>query len=245
MKILVLNASPRREKGNTHRITKAFLEGAVSAGADAHTVFLYDKRIGPCLGCFHCWVKEPGKCVLKDDMGELLMSLASSDVCVFATPLYFFGMTAQMKLFVDRMIPLALPFVEIEDGHCTHPVRPGRRLSSMVVISNCGFHELDNFDEMMSHFCTIARHAHLEFAGALLRPHGELLPFAESRMPQEVQRVYEAARRSGVELVETGRISQESQQEVARELLPLEAFVKGANLAFQRMIKENERRNGQ
>ena len=96
MKILAFNSSPRKKKSNTNRILLPFLEGAKEAGADVELVYLYDKTIKPCLGCYACWLKTPGKCCQKDDMAELLPKMMRADVIVYATPLYVFGMTAQM-----------------------------------------------------------------------------------------------------------------------------------------------------
>ena len=242
MKILALNSSPRREKSNTNRLLLPFLEGAREAGAEVDIEYLHGKKINPCLGCFHCWLKKPGVCVQKDDQAELLEKVRHSDVIVYATPLYLFGISAQMKLFLDRIIPIALPFIEAQDGHCTHPRREGNKLSGMVVISNCGFHELDNFDDMLAQFKTIARHSKIKFLGALLRPEGEFLEFGEKMMPEAVQSVYDAAREAGAQVAAQGMISDEVQKAVSRQLLPFETFLKAANAYFQQQVDHNKSR---
>ncbi len=240
MKIVAFNASPRKKKSNTDRILQPFLEGAREAGAEVETVYLYEKKIKPCLGCFDCWLKTPGRCIQKDDMPELLEKMLEADVRVYATPLYVFGMTAQLKLFFDRIIPTAEPFiVTTPDGHCTHPGRGPRKKASMVVISNCGFHELDNFDEMMTHFRAIARHGRMEIAGALLRPEGEFLEMGEKLMPDKTTAIYEAAREAGRQVVRDGRVSEETEKAVAAELLTKEQFLEGANAHFKQMIEQN------
>jgi len=239
MKIFAVNSSPRKEKSNTDRLLQPFLSGAKDAGAEVELVYLQDKKIKPCLGCFNCWLKTPGVCCQKDDAAEILEKMRNSDMGVYATPLYVFGMNAKMKLLLDRIMPMALPFIELEDGHCTHPYRHGRKMKKMVVVSNCGFHELDNFDEMILHFKAIARHGKMEFLGALLRPEGEFLPYGEQLIPQKVNAVYEAARKAGQQAVREGRISQKLQDEVARELVPKDAFITGANQAFKKWMLDN------
>jgi multimeric flavodoxin WrbA len=150
MKIFAVSGSPRKSKGITDRILKPFLEGAEEAGAEVDLLYLQGKKIKPCLGCFNCWWKTPGVCAQKDEAPELIKRYMASEVAVFATPLYVCGMTAQLKTFMDRFILMAQPFIELRDGHCTHPRRDDDGPSGMVVVSSCGFHELDNFDEMIA-----------------------------------------------------------------------------------------------
>ena len=70
MKVLVLNGSPKAERSNTLNITKAFLKG-FPADTEVEQVNLYKKDIKPCLGCFSCWSRTPGQCVIKDDMQDI------------------------------------------------------------------------------------------------------------------------------------------------------------------------------
>ena len=100
MKILVVNGSPRGAQGNTAFLTRAFIEGATEAGAQCEAVYLKDKQIDPCVGCFACWFKTPGVCVHKDDMPALLDQMRQSDVIVYATPLYVYTVTGIMKDFM-------------------------------------------------------------------------------------------------------------------------------------------------
>ena len=234
MKIFAVNGSPHKRKGNTERILKPFLDGAREAGAEVEVIYIQEKEIRPCLGCNKCWLKTPGKCVQKDDMTDLIVSVRQSEVMVLASPIYVGGVTGQLKTFMDRMTPISLPFIEVIDGYSSHSQPEGSKFKGIVFVSNNGFHELYHFDDLVSHIKSIAKMMQSELLGALLRPHGVILEMAEKFMPEKVAPVYEAARQAGKQLVEKGRISPELEAAVAQELMPREAFVKAMNDYFHK-----------
>ena len=113
MKILVLNSSPKGEHSNSLKLTRAFLEGFTSVReAETETVELSKLDLHPCRGCFACWNKTPGKCVIGDDMAGLLEKILRAGLIVYSFPLYCFSLPAQLKTVIDRMLPLSLPFME-------------------------------------------------------------------------------------------------------------------------------------
>lgn len=99
MKILVITGSPRR-KGNSAILADNFINGAEEAG---HTVFRFDaafKKVHPCTGCNHCGMDGP--CVFNDDFNEVRSNIIDADAVVFASPMYYFGLSAQIKTVIDR-----------------------------------------------------------------------------------------------------------------------------------------------
>jgi len=101
-KIVVLNGSPRA-KGNTSELVKAFKEGAESAGHTVTEFHLQGMEIHPCLGCFGGGKNPDSPCVQKDDMLKIYPSYKEADVVVFASPLYYWTISGQLKCAVDRL----------------------------------------------------------------------------------------------------------------------------------------------
>lgn len=99
MKIVVLTGSPRRN-GNSAHLAEQFIKGAREAG---HDVFRFDcafANVAPCRACNHCGMDGP--CVSNDDFETLRPHLLEADMVVFATPLYYFGFSSQLKAVIDR-----------------------------------------------------------------------------------------------------------------------------------------------
>lgn len=235
MRVLAFNGSPLMDQGNTARILTPFLQGLRDAGAQVELFHTKKLHIEPCHGEFNCWLKTPGSCYQQDDMQMLHERLRACDIWVFATPVYVWGVSGPLKNLMDRMIPLIEPFIVLRDGHCSHPVRPGTGAPKLVLVSNCGFWELDNFDPLLAQFTFLCRTLGVEFVGALLRPHGPALA-AMLEMGAPVQDVLEAAKRAGDELARRGAISADTLDVVSRPLLPRDMYLRFANQGFQREL---------
>jgi multimeric flavodoxin WrbA len=102
--IVILSGSPRKD-GNTARLTEAFIEGANAAGKDIVHFRVAGLQIGGCRGCGHCFKKQ-GVCIQDDDMAPILDAIRRADALVLTSPVYYFGVTAQLKLAIDRFFAL-------------------------------------------------------------------------------------------------------------------------------------------
>ncbi len=99
MKIVIIKGSPHK-KGSSNMLAEQFIKGAQET---RHTIIEIDAShmdIHPCLGCEHCGMNGP--CVQKDDIVQIRDALLSADMAVFVTPVYYFGMSAQLKMVIDR-----------------------------------------------------------------------------------------------------------------------------------------------
>ena len=107
MKIAVLNGSPRKE--NTAAMVEAFRQGAEAAGHTVEVLHVGKMKINGCLGCEYCHTKGEGQCVQKDDMGQVIDAYKRADMIVFASPIYYSALTAQLYAAIQRMYCIGKP----------------------------------------------------------------------------------------------------------------------------------------
>lgn len=102
-KILIISTS-LRGVSNSHLLAESFARGARDAGNDVELITLHNKEIEFCIGCLSC--QKTGKCVIKDDAPAIVGKMHDADVMVFATPIYYYEMSGQLKTLLDRANPL-------------------------------------------------------------------------------------------------------------------------------------------
>lgn len=98
-KVLIISSSPRKG-GNSEMLAASFAKGAVEAGHSVETVYLREKKFGFCRGCLACL--KVGHCVINDDAVEIAAKMHDADVLVFATPVYYYSVSGQLKTMLDR-----------------------------------------------------------------------------------------------------------------------------------------------
>ena len=239
MRVLAINGSPHGEKGNTSLILEPFLKGMKEAGAEIDLLYTKRLKINPCQGEFNCWFKTPGKCFQKDDMREVIPKLIQADILVLATPIYVDGMTGPMKNLVDRFIPIVHPIVEFRDSHCRHLCREEFKDAKLVLVSNCGFWELDNFDPLIVHMQAISKNLGREFSGALLRPHGPILKgMVKKGIP--INDVIDAAKDAGQQLIQEGRMNPDTLKIVSRQLVSQKQYADTTNQYMRKILSALE-----
>lgn len=219
MKVLAINGSPHMDKGNTALILQPLLEGMKDAGAEVDLFYTRKLSIGPCIGDMSCWIKHPGECAQKDDMQFLYPKFRAAEALVFASPVYYAGITGSLKNLIDRMLPL-------------HDFGQGKdvRKQKVVLVSTCAAWEMEMFRPLLVQFeaiCPKTEDSPMQLAGALLRPHAHSLkPMLSGDGRPIAEDVLKAARQAGTELASENSISQQTQDRVSRELLPKDAYEK-------------------
>ena len=151
MKIVVLEGSPNRH-GSSNMLADCFRQGAEEAG---HTVEIIDAAhadIHPCTGCVHCGYEGP--CVQKDDMEQFRRQILDADMMVFVTPLYYYGMSAQLKTLVDRFCAF------------NSSIQKKRMRSALISVA---WNSDDwTFEALMAHYQTLTRYLNLTDMGTVL-----------------------------------------------------------------------------
>ncbi len=167
--VLVLVGNPRKKNGLTYFYLQSFLDGMRTSGAAIEEIFLYEKKINHCLGCFHCWTKTPGRCIQNDDQAELIEKLEAADLILYALPLYYHSIPGHVKNHLDRQLPRMYPFMEKTGASTRHPRRTSVR-QNMVLFSICGFPELKQFEPLVANFEAYARHDNITLIEKVLVP---------------------------------------------------------------------------
>lgn len=109
-KVLILSGSPRKG-GNSDLLCDEFMRGALENGNEVEKIRVADKKVAPCRACYYCR-KSGGKCVIADDMGEILQKMIDANVIVLASPVYFYSIDAQLKAVIDRTVAR---WLEVQD----------------------------------------------------------------------------------------------------------------------------------
>ncbi|PST30068.1 flavodoxin family protein [Enterocloster lavalensis] len=143
-KIVILNGSPRK-KGNTSALVKAFTEGAKSAGNSVTEFFLDGMNIHGCKGCFGGHSSKEYPCVQKDDMDKIYPAVKDCDIIVFATPLYYWNMSGQIRTAIDRLFALEESDGNLLRGH-------GRASALLMAAEGHGFDDVTlYYDHLLEH----------------------------------------------------------------------------------------------
>ena len=116
---------------------------ATARGHSVKSFTLRDMDIKYCTGCFGCWVKTPGQCVVKDDAPLLLRALVHADLLVCATPVIMGHISALLKKSHDKLLPIFLPYFITIQGEIHHPLRYGRSPDMAAIVDRNGADDED------------------------------------------------------------------------------------------------------
>lgn len=151
MKIVVLMGSPNKN-GSTGLLAEEFARGAREAGHSVERIDAAHADVHPCTGCIHCGYEGP--CVQKDGVDAIRAKILGADMMVFATPLYYYGMSAQLKALLDRFCAF------------NGSIQKKRMRSALISVA---WNSDDwTFEALMAHYRTLARYLNLTDMGTVL-----------------------------------------------------------------------------
>lgn len=246
MKLLAINGSYRGNKGHTRHLLDLVFDGAREIGADCEVVTLAERKINRCLACDQCHTSGHSlMCAYhdRDEVAAIFEKIARSDIVVYATPVYVFGVSGLLKTFLDRMY-------SISDVHNLMLTRSGllfhhvnRSICSKPFVSLICCDNLE--DEMprnaLAYFRTFARFMDAPHVGELVRNGGKLAgyghdPDKRKEFPR-LDQAYAAYVQAGRELAQAGRIHPRTQRIARQEIIPLLFFSHLKNLSsFKRIM---------
>ena len=151
MNILILSGSPRKG-GNTDLLVEAFVKGA-SQKHHVEVVSVRNYKVNPCMGCNVCFMSKDNTCVQKDDIAIIYEKMAHADMLVIASPVYFYGLSAQLKAVIDR---------------CHNPVRDTFPIEKMALLLVGAATLPELFDSILTQYQLCLNFFKLEDAGHVL-----------------------------------------------------------------------------
>ena len=151
MNILILTGSPRKG-GNTDLLVEAFAKGA-SQQHHVEVVSVHDYKVNPCMGCNACFKNKANACVQNDDMSLIYEKMSQADMLVIASPVYFYGLSAQLKAVIDRF---------------HNPIRDTFRLKKMALLLVGAATLPELFDSILAQYRLCLNFFKLEDAGHVL-----------------------------------------------------------------------------
>lgn len=229
MRAMIVYGSPRGVNSASHRLGSKFVQGLKENGWEVDEIMLSQINIKHCIGCYTCWTKTPGVCVINDDMAEILPKYENLDLLIIASPLYYFNVTGLMKDYIDRQLPLVTPYLVKSGNSTTHDAR-SHSLEKMktIVISVCGFPEKSHFDALSANMKKIFGD---NLAYELYIPGSE--PISHDKGETGYLQLYDVMRSAGRDYGKLCKITKETLSEFEKittfSAKDKETFIEGAN----------------
>ena len=218
MKVIVINGSPRMEKGYTALILTHFIHGMMDAGSEVELFYTRRLKVKPCTcGEMYCWYTKAGECCIKDDMQLLYPQLREAGILILATPVYI-PLPGEMQNFINRLCPLINPILENCEGRTRARFHKQIKIRKIVLVSTGGWWEKANFETVVRITEELAKVASVEFAGAVLRPHAFLMK-EKGKLTKDGEAILNTVKRAGHELIKEGRMNKETLEAISWPLV--------------------------
>lgn len=215
MRILVINGSPKREKSDTLRITRSFLDGMREAAPqDVRIIHAIDRQVAYCTGCFAC-MHNGGACIQEDDMRGIIQAILDSELLILSFPLYCYGMPAPLKAIIDRTLPLSSMAMRKVGERYEHVGQADFSHLRYLMICGCGFpNSRHNFEPAAAQFRLLFPQGHT----ILTVPESPMFNAPEAAVVTEPRLAL--VRQAGRQYAEQGKIAAALLDEISSPMIP-------------------------
>ena len=240
-KILVLNASPKKEKSHTLVATKSFVDGLNFKNEyDVEYINISDLNIKSCIGCLSCWARTEGNCVIKnDDIPMLKDKILNCDIFILSYPLYFFGMPGTLKVLTDRMLSMMMTYKGQEaplDGQSFHGLRYYNPNQKFIIITSCAYTDAEKiYEPLIMQYDYICGKNNYLFI-----PAAQLMTLIELNNESKIEKIKSKFFNAGQEYSLNYTLSEETYSNLIKP-----PFTKGAYKVFLNNFWEGEKKKGE
>jgi len=241
-KTLIINGSPRKKDGLTYFYLQYLIKGIKQVDVETEVIDIYNDNFNFefCKGCFICWTKTNGECIVKDTTIELIEKINTAYLTIFAFPLYIDSIPGKLKAFLDRLFVMVMPVFVPYYNLTRHPLW-NLKERYIALFSINGFPEIKHFKPVVETFKGIARNSHRPLIVSILRPGAGVFTIPPyTNYLEEILRALECA---GRELVEGGKISRKILKSISGDYgISKELWRTHANLhwSLKRKTEEDE-----
>jgi len=238
MKILLLRGNPRKT-GISEILVDLFVQGVKKADGIIEDINLCDLKIKECIGCFSCAKSSSSKCIFDDDMKVLNEKLSECDVLICATPVYFYSMSAKMKIFWERCFPFLSGYEKSKKDTWQNSLNFKVRNKKFFTINIGSSRFLNTYKALENTWNTISDSMGFESLGNIVRSESVQFIHPNSNL-EKVERIKKAFVKAGESIVKNSFISEEIFNELSIELSESdEIFAYNSNLFWQRLKSKN------
>lgn len=224
MRFITINGDPRGKQGETNVIVKSLVEGVTDAGSTNEDVCLANKDIKYCRGCYICRKRYPHECVIEDDMKALLDKIINSDVIIFATPVFNYNITGQMKVFMDRTLPL----IDIDfekNSREKFRSKPVYSFPKIITVATCETPGEDCFDVIRLFYKRFSENMNSEIIAEFYMNMSKIFSLKSRNFASIVEDYKHLLRIAGRELGNNLQLSRQTIEKLKEPLVPLNIYI--------------------
>lgn len=240
-KVLVISGAPRKDKGTTHFFTNKFVDGIKQCNTDVEWINISDYKIIPCVGCYDCYFGDRTCRFKNDDFNKLFDKFIKSDLVIFATPIYTWSWSSQMKTFIDRLFIMSTPELFIRKGEkrITH----GYKYPSfpmLAVVATCGLPYMDVFNPLKEILNNFSKLYQISLIGQIYIPSAMTYLMTASHN-KDVYKLFDSLTIAGQEIIKYKKITKKTQKILNKNIFNDKILISGGN-AFMELIGAKNKR---